>query len=255
VVTGTGGLGKLTSPVTGGIGRGGGASSHGLVFTQPADAAGLDAGFITRAVGTGGAFPPSLREWVSARGITAIEAYGTAELGLIAHATADGQAGMAVAPGVVLEVLRPGTGEALPEGEVGEVAVTILDPDHSILRFSTGDMPAFLPGGIRIKGWMGRADQTAKVKDMFVRPEQVAEIGRAHPELGRLRLVVTRVGEADVMCLLAECPDAVLEPAISATLQAVTKLRGCIEIHAPGGLPSDGRVIVDERSVQTMRPD
>ncbi|MEI6158588.1 MAG: AMP-binding protein [Roseococcus sp.] len=219
------------------------------ILLEAADSAGLDASCITRAVVTGAAFPPSLREWVAARGILAIEAYGTAELGLGAHATADGQPGMAVALGVILEILRPGTGERLPEGEVGEVAVTIPDPSHPILRFSPGDMSAFLPGGLRIKGWMGRADQTAKVKGMFIRPEQVAEIGRLHPVCGRLRLVVTREAEMDAMCLLAEAEDHALEAALMATLQAVTKLRGRVELRPRGSLPADGRVIVDERPV------
>ncbi|WP_424811797.1 phenylacetate--CoA ligase family protein [Roseococcus sp. YIM B11640] len=219
------------------------------ILLEAADRAGIDASCITCAVVSGAAFPPSLREWVAGRGIKAIEAYGTAELGLIAHGTADGAPGMAVAPGIVLEIVRPGTGEPLPEGEVGEVVVTVPDPAHPILRFSPGDMSAFLPGGARIKGWMGRADQTAKVKGMFVRPEQIAEIGRLHPALGRLRLVVTRQAEVDEMRLLAESAESGLEAALAETLRAVTKLRGAVELRAPGSLPADGRVIVDERPV------
>ncbi|HZH46451.1 MAG TPA: AMP-binding protein [Roseococcus sp.] len=202
-----------------------------------------DASSITRAVVTGAAFPPSLREWVAARGIAAIEAYGTAELGLIAHATADGAPGMAIAPGIILEILRPGTNEALPDGEVGEVAVTILDPLHPILRFSPGDMSMRLPGG-RIRGWMGRADQTCKVKGMFVRPEQVAELLRRHPEAGRLRLVVRREGEMDAMELLAEGGDPA---ALAASLAEVTKLRGTA--HVVESLPRDGVVIEDARPI------
>ena len=219
------------------------------ILLEAADRAGLDASCLRSATVSGAAFPPSLREWVAGRGIAAIEAYGTAELGLIAHGTADAAAGMVVAPGILLEIVRPGTGEPLPEGEVGEVVVTIPDPAHPILRFAPGDMSAFLPGGARIKGWMGRADQTAKVKGMFVRPEQVAAVSRAHPSLGRLRLVITREGEVDAMCLLAEAEDAALEAALAATLQAVTGLRGRVELRPRGSLPADGRVIADERQV------
>lgn len=217
------------------------------ILLEAAEKAGLDATCLTRAVVSGAAFPPSLREWVAGRGLLAIEAYGTAELGLIAHATADGASGMAVAPGLVLEIVRPGTGEALPEGEVGEVVVSVLDPRHPILRFSPGDMSAFLPGGARIRGWMGRADQTAKVKGMFIRPEQIAAISRANPGLGRLRLVITREGEADAMCLLAEGGIAGGEGALAAALQAATGLRGRVEFRPEDSLPADGRVIVDER--------
>jgi phenylacetate-CoA ligase len=219
------------------------------ILVEAADKAGVDATCLKRAVVSGAAFPPSLREWVAARGIAAIEAYGTAELGLIAHTTADGVPGMAVAPGIVLEIVRPGTGEPLPEGEVGEVVVTIPDRAHPILRFSPGDMSAFLPGGGRIKGWMGRADQTAKVKGMFVRPEQVAAISRANPALGRLRLVITRESEVDAMCLLAECEDASVAAPLAASLHAATGLRGRVELRPPGSLPADGRVIVDERPI------
>jgi phenylacetate-CoA ligase len=204
-----------------------------------------NASSITCAVVTGAAFPPSLREWVAGRGITAIEAYGTAELGLIAHATADGAPGMLIAPGIILEILRPGTNEALPEGEVGEVAVTIPDPVHPILRFSPGDMSMLLPGG-RIRGWMGRADQTCKVKGMFVRPEQVAAVLRRHPEAGRLRLVVRREGELDAMELLAEGGDPA---ALAATLADVTKLRGAARVVEVGSLPRDGVVIQDARPI------
>lgn len=204
-----------------------------------------DASSITRAVVTGAAFPTSLREWVAGRGITAIEAYGTAELGLIAHSTADGTPGMAIAPGITVEILRPGTNEALPDGEVGEVAVTIPDPAHPMLRFSPGDLSMRMPGN-RLRGWMGRADQTAKVKGMFIRPEQLAEIARRHPEAGRLRLVITREDEVDAMELLAEGGS---EAALAATLAEVTKLRGRARVAGPSSLPRDGKVIEDARPV------
>lgn len=207
------------------------------------EAAGGDGACVTKAVVTGAAFPPSLRDWVAGRGIRAIEAYATAELGLLAHGTADGAPGLAIAPGILVEILRPGTTEALPEGEVGEVAVTIPDPEHPVLRFSPGDLSMRLPGN-RLRGWMGRADQTCKVKGMFVRPEQVAAILRRHPEAGRLRLVVTREGELDAMELLAEGGDP---GALAATLQEATRLRGRARVVPPGSLPKDGKVISDER--------
>jgi phenylacetate-CoA ligase len=216
------------------------------ILLEAADAAGVDASCLRSAVVTGAAFPPSLRDWVAARGIAAVEAYGTAELGLIAYREQGGE-GMRIADGIVVEILRPGTNEPLPEGEVGEVAVTIPDPAHPVLRFSPGDLSALMPGG-RIRGWMGRADQTAKVRGMFVRPGQVAEIGRAHPTLGRLRLVVTREGETDEMTLMAE-GDSV--EGLEATIRAVTKLRGRVELVPRGSLPLDGRVIEDRRPAGT----
>jgi phenylacetate-CoA ligase len=155
-----------------------------------------------------------------------------------------------------MEIVRPGTGDPVPEGEIGEIVVTSLDPHHPWIRLALGDLTAALPGpspcgrsNMRIKGWMGRADQTTKVKGMFVRPEQVAEIGKRHPELGRLRLVVTREGETDAMTLKAECasPSEALQSELAATLRAVTKLQGAVELVAPGSLPKDGRVISDER--------
>jgi phenylacetate-coenzyme A ligase PaaK-like adenylate-forming protein len=163
---------------------------------------------------------------------------------------------MVVNEDLILEIVRPGTGDPVAEGEVGEIVVTTLDPDHPWIRLAIGDLTAALPGtspcgrtNVRIKGWMGRADQTTKVKGMFVRPEQIAEIGRRHPELSRLRLVVTRENEQDVMTLTCECgsPAEVLRDAVASTLRAVTKLGGSVELVAPGSLPNDGKVIADER--------
>jgi phenylacetate-CoA ligase len=198
----------------------------------------------TRAVVTGAAFPTSLREWVAGRGIIAVEAYGTAELGLIAH-TLPGEAGMRLAEGIIVEIVRPGTGENLPEGEIGEVLVTIPDPSHPIIRFSPGDMSALLPGGRAIRGWLGRADQTAKMRGMFIRPEQIAAIARAMPALGRLRLRITRQDEQDVMELLAEGQGD--GPALVEALRAATGLRGTARFVPQGSLPTDGRVIDDAR--------
>jgi phenylacetate-CoA ligase len=158
----------------------------------------------------------------------------------------------------LVEIVRPGTGDPVPEGEVGELVVTTFDPDYPMVRLATGDLSAVLPGpspcgrtNVRIRGWMGRADQTTKIKGMFVRPEQVAEIGRRHRELGRLRLTVTRAQEQDAMTLAAECasPADGLADAISATLTSVTKLRGEVALVAPGSLPNDGKVIADERPI------
>ncbi len=157
---------------------------------------------------------------------------------------------------LILEIVRPGTGEPVADGDVGEIVVTTLDPEHPWIRLAIGDLTATLPGrsacgrsNLRIKGWMGRADQTTKVKGMFVRPEQIAEIGKRHPELGRLRLVVTRDKEQDVMTLKCECgaPSEVLQNAIAATLRAVTKLGGGVELVAVGSLPNDGKLIADGR--------
>jgi phenylacetate-CoA ligase len=163
---------------------------------------------------------------------------------------------MVVNEDLILEIVRPGTGDPVPEGDVGEIVVTSLDPQHPWIRLAIGDLTAALPGqspcgrtNTRIKGWMGRADQTTKVKGMFVRPEQIAEIGKRHVELGRLRLVVTREGETDAMTLRCECaaPNEALRGQIAATLRAVAKLGGGVELVTPESLPNDGKVIADER--------
>jgi phenylacetate-CoA ligase len=219
------------------------------------DAAGTrDVSCIRRALVSGAAFPPSLQAEIAARGIDAYQMYGTADLGCVAYET-PAREGLVAAEEVLLEIVRPGTGDPVPDGEIGEVVVTVLDPAHPVLRLALGDLSAVLPGAspcgrsnTRIVGWRGRADQTAKVKGMFVRPEQVAQIAARHPGVGRLRLVVTRVGEQDAMTLRAEAPPAMAE-ALAATLQAVTRLRGAVETVAPGSLPNDGKVIADERPV------
>ena len=223
---------------------------------RPASA-GRDVSSIKRALVSGAAFPKSLQDEIKSRGVDAYQAFGTADLGLIAFETS-ARDGMVVNEDLILEIVRPGTGDPVPEGDVGEIVVTSLDPDHPWIRLALGDLTAALPGtspcgrtNMRIKGWMGRADQTTKVKGMFVRPEQIAEIGKRHPELGRLRLVVTRDGETDVMTLKAECasPPMRLREQVAASLRAVTKLGGEVELVAPGTLPNDGKVIADERPV------
>jgi phenylacetate-CoA ligase len=225
------------------------------ILLDAASAAGRDISSIKRALVSGAAFPKSLQEEIKSRGVDAYQAFGTADLGLIAFETRCRE-GMVVNEDLILEIVRPGTGDPVAEGDVGEIVVTSLDPAHPWIRLAIGDLTAALPGrspcgrtNMRIKGWMGRADQTTKVKGMFVRPEQIADIGRRHPELGRLRLVVTRESEIDAMTLRAECaaPREALRSELASTLRAVTKLGGAIELVAPGDLPNDGKVISDER--------
>jgi phenylacetate-CoA ligase len=225
------------------------------ILLDAAVSAGRDISSIKRAVVSGAAFPKSLQEEIPSRGIDAYQAFGTADLGLIAYETS-ARDGMVVNEDLIFEIVRPGTGEPVTEGDVGEIVVTALDPDHAWIRLATGDLTAALPGtnpcgrtNLRIRGWMGRADQTTKVKGMFVRPEQIAEIGRRHLELGRLRLVVQRDNEQDVMTLRCECaaPSETLRDTVVSTLRAVTKLGGAVELTAPGSLPNDGKVIADER--------
>ena len=198
-----------------------------------------------------------MREELGKRGVAVLQCYATAELGVIAYES-EAKEGMIVNETVIVEIVRPGTGDPVPEGEVGEVVVTTFNPDYPMIRLATGDLSALLPGqspcgrtNMRIKGWMGRADQTAKVKGMFVHPRQIAEVAARHPQLGRLRLVVGREAEQDTMTLVGECaaPEASLEAAVAATLQSVTKLKGAVKLVAPGALPNDGKVIADERPV------
>ncbi|KYG98553.1 AMP-binding protein [Bradyrhizobium sp. DOA1] len=225
------------------------------ILLDAAATAGRDVSSIKRALVSGAAFPPSLQAEIKARGIDAYQAFGTADLGLIAFET-EARDGMVVTEDLILEIVKPGTGEPVADGDVGEIVVTSLDPHHPWIRLALGDLTAALPGAsacgrtnMRIKGWMGRADQTTKVKGMFVRPEQIADIAKRHPALGRLRLVVSRQGEADAMTLKAETASAseALREEIAATLRAVTKLGGAVELVSPGALPNDGKVIADER--------
>lgn len=225
------------------------------ILLDAAASSGRDVSSIKRALVSGAAFPPSLQAEIKARGIDAYQAFGTADLGIIAFETS-ARDGMVVNEDLIMEIVKPGTGDAVALGDVGEIVVTSLDPHHPWIRLALGDLTAALPGtspcgrtNMRIKGWMGRADQTTKVKGMFVRPEQVAEIGKRHPTLGRLRLVVRRQGETDAMTLKAETAtaDDTLREEIAGTLRAVTKLGGEVELLRPGALPNDGKVIADER--------
>ncbi|MCA3223237.1 MAG: AMP-binding protein [Burkholderiales bacterium] len=226
------------------------------ILLDAAASAGRDASSIGKAVVSGAAFPPTLQAEIKARGIDAYQLYAVADLGVVAYETA-ARAGMVVMEDVLLEVVRPGTGEPVPEGEVGEVVVTSFDPQHPWIRLALGDLTAVLPGGspcgrtnTRIKGWMGRADQTTKVKGMFVRPEQVADVIKRHPGAQRGRLVVGRQGETDTMTLKVEVahPAADLQGALADSLRAITKLGGAVELVTPGSLPNDGKVIEDART-------
>ena len=227
---------------------------------EKADELGQDLSSLKRALVSGGALFPSLRQYYADRGVSVLQAYATADLGVIAYESAD-QAGaphpgMIVNEAMIVEIVRPGSNDPVPDGEVGELVVTTLNPGYPLVRFGTGDLSAVLPGvspcgrtGPRIQGWMGRADQRTKVKGMFVDPKQISEILKAHPEIARARLVVSRDADADVMTLMVE-PAPGSEPnaeAIAATLTAIAKLRGKVEICAPGSLPNDGKIIADER--------
>ncbi|MCC1492136.1 phenylacetate--CoA ligase family protein [Cognatishimia sp. F0-27] len=229
------------------------------VILEKADEMGVSLG-ITRAGVGGGALFPSLRAWYAERGITCLQCYATADLGNIAYESpnpADPMAapeGMILDEHVIVEIVTPGTGDPVPEGEVGEVVVTSLNPDYPLVRFATGDLSAILPGqsacgrtNTRIKGWMGRADQTTKIKGMFVRPEQVADLVARHAEIDRARVVASRAGERDVMTVRIET--VATDPApFAATVSEVLKLKGEIELVSPGALPRDGLVIEDARS-------
>lgn len=208
---------------------------------------------IKRAVVGGGALFPSLRAEYADRGIACLQCYATADLGNIAYESA-AMEGMIVDEGVIVEIVRPGTGDPVAQGEVGEVVVTSLNRDYPLIRFATGDLSAVLVGespcgrtNMRIKGWMGRADQTAKIKGMFVRPEQVAALVERHPEIARARVTATRQGEQDAMLVQVES-DGVNADAVSDSVRAVLKLGGQVEVVAKGTLPNDGKVIDDQRS-------
>ena len=225
------------------------------VLLDVAEKAGKDASSLRRALVSGAALPASLRAELAARGVDTLQCYALAEVGVLAYET-PARDGMVVNEHVLVEIVRPGTGDPVADGDVGEVVVTCFNADYPMIRLATGDLSAVLPGrspcgrtNMRIKGWMGRADQTTKVKGMFVHPGQVAEVARRHPTLGRVRLAVTRADEQDAMTLSAECaaPAAGLAEAVAATLQSVTKLRGEVKLVAPGTLPNDGKVIADER--------
>ena len=210
---------------------------------------------ITKAVVGGGALFPSLRQEYADRGIQCLQNYATADLGNVAYES-PAMEGMIVDEGVILEIVRPGTGDPVDIGEVGEVVVTTLNPDYPLIRFATGDLSAALPGSspcgrtnMRIKGWMGRADQTTKIKGMFVRPEQVADFVAKHPEVAKARVVASREGEMDALTVQIESTKDDVECYVASAADSL-KLKGRIEIVALGSLPNDGKVIDDQRSYE-----
>jgi phenylacetate-CoA ligase len=237
-----------------------GTPSFLKILLDRAAETGVDISSLTRALVGAEAFPAALRAEFRGKGIGALQCYGTADLGLIAYETtaADGSVceGMVVDEGVILELVEPGSGKPVTPGEVGEVVVTTLTPEYPLIRFATGDLSALLlaPGPCgrtnqRIRGWLGRADQSAKVRGMFVHPVQVGEIARRHPEIRRARLVIERPQGADLMILLVETDAVSQAGAMAATAQAVTKLRAEIRCVAAGSLPDDGKLIEDRRAI------
>ncbi|HIJ63518.1 MAG TPA: AMP-binding protein [Rhodospirillaceae bacterium] len=232
-----------------------GTPSFLKIILEKAEELGLDHGSLVKACVSGEALPPSLRQSLADLGVAVLQCYASADLGLIAYES-QAREGMIVDEGVIVEIVRPGTGDPLPEGEVGEVVVTSLNADYPLIRFATGDLSAVLPGispcgrsNMRIKGWMGRADQATKVRGMFVHPSQVAQVVRRHPEILRARLVVRRDDDNDVMTLHCETSGAgeALASAIAGSIHAVCKLKGEVAFRLPGSLANDGLVIADER--------
>jgi phenylacetate-CoA ligase len=218
---------------------------------------GLDLRSLVKALVGAEALPPSLRAELERHGLRVLQCYATADLGLIAYES-EAKAGMIVDEGVILELVRPGTGDPVAEGEVGEVVVSVLNPDYPLFRFATGDLSALLQGpspcgrtSPRIKGWMGRADQTTKVRGMFVRPGQIAEVAKRHPEILKARLVVAQRDHLDSATLICEVPGApapALAKTIAESFHAVCKVRGEVTLAAPGTLANDGKVIDDVRT-------
>ncbi|HRM53030.1 MAG TPA: AMP-binding protein [Ottowia sp.] len=232
-----------------------GTPSFLRILVEKAQEAGVDIRSLAKGLVGGEAFPPSLRDWFTERGMAIYQSYATADVGLIAYETA-AREGLVLDENVIVEIVRPGTGDPVGEGEVGEIVVTVLGPDYPLIRFGTGDLSAVLPGACptgrtntRIKGWLGRADQTTKIRGMFVHPGQVAEIVKRFPEVSRARLVVSGEMANDQMKLLVESAAAQgLSERVAEVVRDVTKLRGDVEVVAPGSLPNDGKVIEDARS-------
>ncbi|EKV30418.1 Phenylacetate-coenzyme A ligase [Caenispirillum salinarum AK4] len=236
-----------------------GTPSFLRIILEKARELGLETSSMKKALVSGEALPPSLRKQIQDElGVTTYQCYATADLGVIAYES-EALEGMICSEDAIVEIVRPGTGDPVPEGEVGEVVVTVFTREYPLIRFATGDMSAVLPGvspcgrtNMRIKGWMGRADQTTKVKGMFVHPEQVADVVKRHPEITKARLVVTSADNVDQMTLKAE--SSTTEPAfadkVAETVREVLKLKGAVELVDPASLPNDGKVISDERSYE-----
>ena len=219
---------------------------------------GHDTGSLNKALVSGEALPPTLRSSINAHGISILQCYATADLGLIAYES-EAQEGLIVDEQIVVEIVRPGTNEPVSEGEVGEVVVTTFNEDYPLIRFGTGDLSAILPEispcgrtNVRIKGWMGRADQTAKIRGMFVHPSQVNEVVKRHPQINRARLVVDNDGTSDIMVLQCEASDGSdsLAEAIANSIRDICKLRGSAKFVDQGSLPNDGKVIDDVRTYE-----
>jgi phenylacetate-CoA ligase len=234
-----------------------GTPSFLKILVEKAAESSTDISSLKKALLGGEAFPPSLRDWLAARGIHGYQCYATADLGLVAYETS-ARTGLVLDEQVIVEIVRPGGNDPLPDGEVGEIVVTSLNTDYPLIRFGTGDLSAVLPGACptgrtntRIRGWLGRADQTAKVRGMFVHASQVAEVVKRHPEIVRARLVVEGEMAEDRMTLFAELPQAApegLADRVAQTLRDITKLRGNVAFKRTGELPNDGKVIEDARS-------
>jgi phenylacetate-CoA ligase len=235
-----------------------GTPSFLKIILEKAEELGVQLPSLRHALVSAEAFPPSLRDWMAARGVQGYQAYGSADLGMVAFET-QARDGLVLGEDIVVEIVRPGTGDPVADGEVGELVVTTLNPDYPLIRFGTGDLSAVLPGispcgrtNTRIRGWLGRADQVTKVRGMFVHPSQVAEAIRRHPEALRARLVVAGATGVDQMTLKVEAsarPDG-LAQAIAESMRDVTKLRAAVELLDPGSLPNDGKVIEDARSYE-----
>ncbi len=235
-----------------------GTPSFLKIILDKADEMQVNVSSLTKALVSGEALPASLRAALNSRGVSVRQCYATADVGTIAYET-EAQEGMVIDEDVIIEIVRPGTGDPVAEGEVGEVVVTTFNPDYPLLRFGTGDLSAVLPGmspcgrtNTRIKGWLGRADQTTKVKGMFVHPSQVADIVKRHSDIGKARLVVDNPGGSDRMTLRCEVlfRNDAMARAVAVTIRDVTKLRGEVEFVAPGSLPNDGKVIEDARKYE-----
>ena len=233
-----------------------GTPSFLKIIVEKAAEMGVALPSVTKAMFGGEAYPPSLRDWFAARGIAGYQCYATADVGLIAFETA-AREGLVLDEGVIVEIVRPGTGDPVADGEVGELVVTSLNPVYPLIRFGTGDLSAVLAGpcptgrtNTRIKGWMGRADQTTKIRGMFVHPAQVDAIAKRFPEVVRARLVVTGEMANDAMTLKVETAGepAALASRIGEAIRDITKLRGEVELLPLGSLPNDGKVIEDARS-------
>ena len=232
-----------------------GTPSFLKIILEKGDELGMTLPSLKRALMSGEALPPSLRDWFLARGVDVYQTYGTADLGMIAYET-PAREGLVLSEDIILEIVRPGTNEVVPEGEVGEVVVTTLNATYPLVRFGTGDLSAILPGlspcgrtNTRIRGWMGRADQTTKVRGLFVHPAQVAQVIAKFPEIIKARLVVSGSMGSDQMTLKVECPVTAPDwvSRLEQVVRDVTKLRAEVEVLAPTALPNDGKVIEDLR--------